>query len=53
MNLSTGNLARMETSIFAMLLGSYMLFRKIWLPIYQSTSKLSVDLEKVSQTLFC
>lgn len=52
MNLSTGNLVRMETSIFVMLLGSYMLFQKIWLLIYQSTSKLSVNLEKVSQALF-
>lgn len=39
MNLSIGNLVRRETSISGMLQGSYMLFQKVWLLIYQSTSK--------------
>lgn len=52
MNLNTGNSVRRVTSISVMLQGSYMLFQKIWLLIYQLTSKFpNVILVKASSAL--
>lgn len=53
MNLSIGNLVRKETSISVMLQGSYMLFQKIWLLIFQSTSKFPGLIAKESSYCFC
>lgn len=44
MNQSIGSLVRWETSIFDMLQDNYMLSQKIWLLIYQQTSKFAVSL---------
>ena len=46
MNLSIGNLARRETNISVMPQDSYMPFQKIWLDIYQLTSKFSLTIFK-------
>lgn len=44
MNPSIGNLVRWETTISVMLQDNYMLSQKMWLLIYQQTSKFSESL---------